>query len=361
MFMSEIEGFKRRVRLFLALLLGVCAPQVVALDLTATRWEVVARRHGIEPLLLYALALRETARPIGAGMVSPWPWTLGSAVGRRFYDSREEASSALAARVKQIRDVDVGLVQVGLKRHGHRVGDPASLLDPGINLGVAAGALREAIGSARGDLALGIGRYRYPDDDQAARGYGHRVLALRDALRRRSPQGDGRDVIDLWRAGAVLDLVADPESRGNYNAWYRAAGQGELQLADLTLKEIRALQKRLVRRHGGSAVGRYQIIDDTLDGLIVRMGLSGSERFTPALQDRMAIHLAREAGLDAWLAGALTDARFAANLARVWAGLPADRSGRSHYAGIAGNRAGVGWHRVVASLRHIRFEGIRQQ
>jgi hypothetical protein len=361
MFMSEIEGFKRRVRLFLALLLGACAPQVMALDLTATRWEVVARRHGIDPLLLYALALQETARPNGAGMVSPWPWTLGSAQGRRFYDSREEASLALAALMKQTRDVDVGLVQVDLKHHGHRVGDPASLLDPGVNLGVAAGALAEAIDSARGNLALGIGRYRYPGDDQAAQGHGRRVLALLEALRRRSPQGDGRDVIDLWRAGAVLDLVADPESRGNYNAWYRAAGQGELQLADLTLKEIRALQKRLVRRHGGSAVGRYQIIDDTLDGLIVRMGLSGSERFTPALQDRMAMHLAREAGLDVWLAGGLDDARFAANLARVWAGLPADRSGRSHYAGIAGNRAGVGWHRVVAALRHIRFEGIRQQ
>ncbi|MBK1699399.1 hypothetical protein [Thiococcus pfennigii] len=358
---SEIEGFKRRVRLFLALLLGVCAPQVVALDLTATRWEVVAQRHGIEPLLLYALALRETARPNGAGMISPWPWTLGSNAGRRFYDSREDASSALAALMKQDPDVDVGLVQVGLKHHGHRVGDPASLLDPGINLGVAADALGEAINSARGDLALGIGRYRYPDDDQAARGYGRRVLALRDALRRRSPQSNGRDVIDLWRAGAVLDLVADPESRGNYNAWYRAADQGEVQLANFTVEEIRALQKRLVRRHGGSAVGRYQIIDDTLDGLIVHMGLSGKERFTPALQDRMAMHLAGEAGLETWLAGALDDARFAANLARVWAGLPADPSGRSHYAGIAGNRAGVGWHRVVAALRHIRFDGIRQQ
>ena len=73
------------------------------------------------------------------------------------------------------------------------------------------------------------------------------------------------------------------------------------------------------------------------------------------------MHLAREAGLEAWLAGGLNDARFAANLARVWAGLPADRSGRSHYAGIAGNRAGVGWRTVVAALRHIRFDGIKQQ
>jgi conjugal transfer mating pair stabilization protein TraG len=159
----------------------------------------------------------------------------------------------------------------------------------------------------------------------------------------------------------VLDLVAGPESRGNYNAWYRDARQSKVQLADLTVAEVRTLQGRLVRRNGGSAVGRYQIIDDTLDGLVVRMGLSGDERFTPALQDRMAMHLARDAGLEAWLAGALSDERFAANLARVWAGLPGNHRNRSVYDGIQGNRATVGWRTVVASLQHLRFDGIKRQ
>jgi len=213
----------------------------------------------------------------------------------------------------------------------------------------------------RGELALGVGRFRHPRDDRAARVYGRWILRSGDALRQSPAKTVPHDVLNLWRTNAVLDLVAGPESRGNYNAWYRAADQHEVQLAELTVDEVRALQQRLVRVNGGSAVGRYQIIDDTLDGLVARMGLSGKERFTPALQDRLAMHLAREAGLEAWLAGGLKDARFAANLARVWAGLPADRSGRSHYAGIAGNRAGVGWRSVVAALRYIRFEGIKQQ
>jgi len=115
-----------------------------------------------------------------------------------------------------------------------------------------------------------------------------------------------------------------------------------------------------VRRNGGSAVGRYQIIGDTLDALVVRLGLTGNERFTPALQDRLAMHLARDAGLQAWLTGALSDERFAANLARVWAGLPGDHSDRSVYAGIQGNRATLGWRTVVASLRGIRFDGTRE-
>ena len=344
-----------------ALLLGVFSLPAVALDLSATQWEAVAERHGLDPLLLYALALQETQRPAGDGTAAPWPWTLRSAEGRRFYDSHEAADSALRAVASKGGDLDIGLLQVSLKRHRQRVGDPAGLLDPAVNLTVAAAALAGAMGTAGDDLALGVGRYRYPEDDAAARSYGQRVLALRDALRRRTPPRDGGDLIDLWRSNAVLDLVAGPESRGNYNAWYRAADQHVVQLADLTLAEVRTLQRRLVRENGGSAIGRYQIIDDTLDGLMLSMGLTGRERFTPALQDRMAMRLAHEAGLQAWLSGVLTDTRFAANLARVWAGLPADGSGRSHYAGIAGNRAGVGWRTMVAALRQIRFDGIRQQ
>ena len=330
-----------------------------AVDLTGTLWAATAQRQGLDPTVLYAVAVQETQRPSGPGAVSPWPWTLRSKAGPRFYESQEAAVADLRAMPGDIDDVDVGLLQVNLKRHGHRVGDPATLLDARINLVVAADMLAEAIRSAGDDLALGIGRYRHPHDDAAARAYGRRVLQLRDALRGNASKEPRPDVLDLWRASAVLDLVAGPESRGNYNAWYAQAHQSQVQLADLTVREVRALQDRLVRRNGGSAVGRYQIIDDTLAGLVERLGLTGNERFTPALQDRMAMHLARDAGLQAWLTGALSDERFAANLARVWAGLPGDHSDRSVYAGIQGNRATLGWRTVVASLRGIRFDGTR--
>jgi hypothetical protein len=345
-----------RSRLMLVLLLGALATPATALDLSGTLWAVVARRHAIDPVLLYALALHEAQRPSDGGMVSPWPWTLRSPAGRQFYDGPDEARSALGTLTARGRDVEVGLLQVSLKHHGHRIGDPATLLDPGVNLGVAASVLADAISAARGDLALGVGRYRYPDDDRAARIFGGRVLAVREALRGPSRRLKVRSVIDLWRTNAVLDLVAGPESRGNYNAWYRAAQQNALQLADLTVGEVRALQKRLVRANGGSAIGRYQIIDDTLAGLVTRMGLTGKERFTPALQDRMAMQLATDAGLEDWIDGGLGDERFAANLARVWAGLPADHRGRSFYAGIQGNRATLGWRSLVASLRGIRAD-----
>jgi conjugal transfer mating pair stabilization protein TraG len=163
-----------------------------------------------------------------------------------------------------------------------------------------------------------------------------------------------RNSVSGGSSGALLDLIAAPESRGNYNAWYGNAGQDRVDLAHLTVDEIRDLQADLVRSNGGSAIGRYQLLDDTLDGLIDRMGLTGNERFTPELQDRMALLLARDAGMDGWAGGRISDERFARNLSGIWAGLPRDASNQSYYEGVQGNRATLDWHRVVGTLREIR-------
>jgi len=152
----------------------------------------------------------------------------------------------------------------------------------------------------------------------------------------------------------LLDLIAVPESRGNYNAWYGNAEQDRVDLSGLTVNEIRDLQNDLVRSNGGSAIGRYQLLDDTLEGLIDRMGLTGHERFTPELQDQMALELARDAGMEGWVGGRISDERFAQNLSEIWAGLPRDASNQSHYEGLQGNQATVDWHTVVGTLRDIR-------
>jgi conjugal transfer mating pair stabilization protein TraG len=168
-----------------------------------------------------------------------------------------------------------------------------------------------------------------------------------------SPPLSQNSVSGGW-SGALLDLIAVPESRGNYNAWYGNAEQDRVDLSGLSVNEVRDLQTDLVQSNGGSAIGRYQLLDDTLDALIERMGLSGNERFTPALQDRMALQLARNAGMEGWIGGRIGDERFARNLSEIWAGLPRDASNESHYEGIQGNRATVDWNAVIDSLRGIR-------
>ena len=154
--------------------------------------------------------------------------------------------------------------------------------------------------------------------------------------------------------GRILDVIAAAESQGNYNAWYGNAGQSEVDLSRMTVDQVRDLQRDLVRRNGGSAIGRYQILDDTLDDLQVRMGLTGSERFTPELQDRMGLLLAQDAGFDSWRRGILPDEQFANNLSRIWAGLPQDASNTSYHEGIAGNHATVDFTFVMGALQKIR-------
>jgi conjugal transfer mating pair stabilization protein TraG len=169
-----------------------------------------------------------------------------------------------------------------------------------------------------------------------------------------SPPALSQGSVTGGRAGAVLDLIATAESRGNYNAWHGNAAQRDVDLSALSVNEVRALQAELVRSTGGSAIGRYQILDDTLGSLATRLGLSGDERFTPALQDRLALQLARDASLDRWLEGRLSDDQFARNLSQIWAGLPTDETNRSAYEGIAGNRATIRYDAMLASLRSIR-------
>lgn len=168
-----------------------------------------------------------------------------------------------------------------------------------------------------------------------------------------SPPLSQNSVSGGW-SGALLDLISVPESRGNYNAWYGNSEQDRVDLSGLSVNEVRDLQGDLVQSNGGSAIGRYQLLDDTLDGLIDRMSLSGNERFTPALQDRMALVLARDAGMEGWIGGQISDERFAQNLSEVWAGLPRDASNESYYEGVQGNRATVDWSMVIDALRGIR-------
>ncbi len=90
------------------------------------------------------------------------------------------------------------------------------------------------------------------------------------------------------------------------------------------------------------AIGRYQFIPATLRRVVVRAGLSETDMFTPAIQDRLGDELLSDAGLAAFKRGQIGRHRFMNNLAEIWAGLPTE-SGLSHYDGIAGNRAAISW------------------
>ena len=98
-----------------------------AFDVRGTDFEDAAARYGLDPVLLYSVALAESASGRGDNNISPWPWTLRT-LNEPFYAmSREQA----ATRLQQLIDhkgkkvsVDIGFMQVNLFWHGHRVQNP---------------------------------------------------------------------------------------------------------------------------------------------------------------------------------------------------------------------------------------------
>ena len=162
-----------------------------------------------------------------------------------------------------------------------------------------------------------------------------------------------QDSVTQGKVGKVLDLIAGPESGGRYDAVY--PGKRRPEILDMTLDELVADQRERGRFTGSSASGRYQYIRKTLSSVVKQMGLDTSkEKFTPKLQDEIAIfHLRANHGLDKWLSGSMSNEQFLNRLAGTWAGIP-KTNGRSAYAGVLDNKAGIGAQAALQGLDDIR-------
>jgi hypothetical protein len=158
------------------LALQSAAARAERLDFTGSAWERAARPHGLDPALLYAVAMVESRRNVDAERVGPWPWVIRTPTGGYWFDSRAQAERGLRAVLAKWppRRVDVGVAQVNLGWHRERYDDPMSLLDLETNLHVAAAILAEAIGSTA-DTVLGVGRYHHWVSEDRSRAYGQRV------------------------------------------------------------------------------------------------------------------------------------------------------------------------------------------
>jgi len=100
----------------------------------------------------------------------------------------------------------------------------------------------------------------------------------------------------------ILSLIGAAEGtdkgRGyNETLAYGALTGGPVDLVNMTLREVRALQEQMLanpaNKWNSSAVGRYQIVGKTLEGLIKKLDLSLDQKFTPELQDRLARELVK--------------------------------------------------------------------
>ncbi len=151
---------------------------------------------------------------------------------------------------------------------------------------------------------------------------------------------------------ALLDLIALAEAGpAGYNAVQHGARIRPLDHpTQLTLGEVFDWIKSTPGQP--HAIGRYQFIPATLRRLVGIKGYGPATRFSPEVQDQLALILLKEAGLEAFQTRALPRRAFMKNLARIWAGLPLP-NGRSYYAGYAGNKATMSFARFEEGIRAV--------
>ena len=157
--------------------------------------------------------------------------------------------------------------------------------------------------------------------------------------------------------GQLLHLVAKVESKGNYNAYFGDVNNSSVNFTAMPIAEVIKWQSEYVRQgNPSSAVGKYQIISTTLNGLVDELKVDTNQSFDQAMQDRMAIALIERRGAEAYVNGELTREEFAANLAKEWAALPrviGENSGASYYASDGLNKSLVSVDEVLNAIKPI--------
>jgi hypothetical protein len=124
----------------------------------------------------------------------------------------------------------------------------------------------------------------------------------------------------------ALDIIAGPESGGNYNAMNQGTDKnGNIvgstmggktskdiigkNLTDMTIGEVmdRQNERKYPRNArpdlGIHAAGKYQIIGITLPGAMKGAGLKPSDKFSPENQDKLGLAVLKSQGIGAWTSG----------------------------------------------------------
>ena len=160
-----------------------------------------------------------------------------------------------------------------------------------------------------------------------------------------SPVGDGVEG-DYNEQGSAdfAQFLGAKESGNSYTKL--VGGREDTSIMEKTVNQLN-------NEFGGQfAMGRYQIQMRTAREVLENNGQDpGSFVFNKEGQDQIYHMLLVRRGLNEYLAGEISDEKFARNLSMEWAALPADAGGRSYYAGVGNNKAHLSWD---DTLKHVR-------
>ena len=226
------------------------ATSVVAMttrdQVTLKEWTAALEEADVPSEIMYAIGLQESGTTLGGQRnYAPWPWVLNVNNEGHYFKSKEDfglaliehfqatmraaagptarqgaapsAEAAQAAMAREVergnRNVAVGMLQIHLRYNGFRVEDPLSLLEPSVNLRIAAEVLREC-GKTYPDTFSKVACYYSGDVDAAGHGYAAQVFR-RAGLRGTAVTTVRRDAStwrrppSLWAAASAPLVSAD--------------------------------------------------------------------------------------------------------------------------------------------------------
>lgn len=160
--------------------------------------------------------------------------------------------------------------------------------------------------------------------------------------------------VDPSSCKPLLELIAQAESRGNYNAYFGNASNTKVEFTKMSIDQVLDWQKKFVAEGNlSSAVGKYQIINTTLSGLVDELDIDKTQLFDESIQDRFAVALLERRGATDYVNGDIDKTKFASELAKEWAGLPratGDDPDQSYYDGDGLNKALVSTDVVLRAV-----------
>ena len=169
----------------------------------------------------------------------------------------------------------------------------------------------------------------------------------------------------------IGNLIAAHESKGDYSAYNagtkgvkggKVRYSGRADLASMSINEILESSRS---KNGNDksrlfAVGKYQIVEETLRGAAKKMKLTGEEKFTPELQEQIFREVLLPKAAKDFISGKSNDKnRAMLALAKEWRSLPDPRTGKTFAdKGASANKAFYSVDEVSSRLDALRNESI---
>jgi hypothetical protein len=139
-------------------------------------YQLIGARTGVPALVLYGVALQESARVFGASVL-PYPWTLCVQGKGLRYSDRDSAIDAMHRFIASgVTNIDTCLMQVNWGYHKHLLQTPELALDPYPNMAIGAHILKQRFKETP-QWYTAVGRYHSPANADRAKRYADSVFA----------------------------------------------------------------------------------------------------------------------------------------------------------------------------------------